>query len=133
MKLLLIHHLQLVEDFVVLFKRKTLCNFCETRQFLQWSTATKTWWLIGILNLRILLLDSNENVKISDFGSSNTMHDGHFLKASCGNPNYAAPEVSLGANTFVGLKQIFTKNALKFPSLLFGKLHFTPVVQHFII
>ena len=40
-----------------------------------------------------LLLDSHNNVKIADFGLSNVMRDGHFLKTSCGSPNYAAPEV----------------------------------------
>lgn len=40
-----------------------------------------------------LLLDAKMNVKIADFGLSNIMRDGHFLKTSCGSPNYAAPEV----------------------------------------
>lgn len=40
-----------------------------------------------------LLLDSKRNVKIADFGLGNIMRDGHFLKTSCGSPNYAAPEV----------------------------------------
>ncbi|PSS07943.1 SNF1-related protein kinase catalytic subunit alpha like [Actinidia chinensis var. chinensis] len=43
-----------------------------------------------------LLLDSRGNVKIADFGLSNVMLDGHFLKTSCGSPNYAAPEVVSG-------------------------------------
>lgn len=43
-----------------------------------------------------LLLDSKLNVKIADFGLSNVMRDGHFLKTSCGSPNYAAPEVISG-------------------------------------
>ena len=43
-----------------------------------------------------LLLDQNENVKIADFGLSNIMTDGNFLKTSCGSPNYAAPEVISG-------------------------------------
>jgi hypothetical protein len=42
-----------------------------------------------------LLLDSRLAVKIADFGLSNVMRDGHFLKTSCGSPNYAAPEVRL--------------------------------------
>lgn len=42
-----------------------------------------------------LLLDSHMNIKIADFGLSNVMRDGHFLKTSCGSPNYAAPEVRL--------------------------------------
>ncbi len=41
-----------------------------------------------------LLLDARMNVKIADFGLSNIMRDGHFLKTSCGSPNYAAPEVN---------------------------------------
>ncbi|GJU44152.1 SNF1-related protein kinase catalytic subunit alpha KIN10 isoform X3 [Tanacetum coccineum] len=43
-----------------------------------------------------LLLDSKCNVKIAHFGLSNIMRDGHFLKTSCGSPNYAAPEVIFG-------------------------------------
>ncbi|KAF5799800.1 putative protein kinase CAMK-AMPK family [Helianthus annuus] len=43
-----------------------------------------------------LLLDAKCNVKIADFGLSNIMRDGHFLKTSCGSPNYAAPEVISG-------------------------------------
>jgi len=43
-----------------------------------------------------LLLDSNMHVKIADFGLSNVMRDGRFLKTSCGSPNYAAPEVISG-------------------------------------
>ncbi|RKP17082.1 Pkinase-domain-containing protein, partial [Rozella allomycis CSF55] len=43
-----------------------------------------------------LLLDDFNNVKIADFGLSNIMTDGDFLKTSCGSPNYAAPEVISG-------------------------------------
>lgn len=43
-----------------------------------------------------LLLDDNMNVKIADFGLSNMMKDGEFLRTSCGSPNYAAPEVVSG-------------------------------------
>ncbi|KPL96809.1 5'-AMP-activated protein kinase catalytic subunit alpha-2-like protein [Sarcoptes scabiei] len=45
-----------------------------------------------------LLLDQNLNVKIADFGLSNMMRDGEFLRTSCGSPNYAAPEVIAGKN-----------------------------------
>jgi len=43
-----------------------------------------------------LLLDQDLNVKIADFGLSNMMTDGEFLRTSCGSPNYAAPEVISG-------------------------------------
>lgn len=44
-----------------------------------------------------LLLDQNNNIKLADFGLSNIMEDGSFLKTSCGSPNYAAPEIVSGA------------------------------------
>ena len=44
-----------------------------------------------------LLLDADNNVKIADFGLSNMMQDGDFLRTSCGSPNYAAPEVISGS------------------------------------
>ncbi|KAJ3389005.1 5-AMP-activated protein kinase, catalytic [Entophlyctis sp. JEL0112] len=43
-----------------------------------------------------VLLDEWNQVKIGDFGLSNLMMDGDFLKTSCGSPNYAAPEVING-------------------------------------
>lgn len=43
-----------------------------------------------------LLLDASDNIKIADFGLSNLMRDGDFLRTSCGSPNYAAPEVISG-------------------------------------
>ncbi|KAJ4831538.1 SNF1- protein kinase catalytic subunit alpha kin10, partial [Turnera subulata] len=43
-----------------------------------------------------ILLDSKCNAKLADFGFSNTLQDGHFLKTSCGSYNYAAPEVISG-------------------------------------
>jgi len=43
-----------------------------------------------------ILIADNNIVKIADFGLSNLMKDGKFLKTSCGSPNYAAPEVISG-------------------------------------
>ncbi|XP_030626845.1 5'-AMP-activated protein kinase catalytic subunit alpha-2 [Chanos chanos] len=43
-----------------------------------------------------VLLDGCMNAKIADFGLSNMMSDGEFLRTSCGSPNYAAPEVISG-------------------------------------
>lgn len=40
-----------------------------------------------------MLLDGAGNVKINDFGFSNFIKPGEFLKTSCGSPIYAAPEV----------------------------------------
>ena len=40
-----------------------------------------------------LLLDENNNIKIVDFGLSNTYKKDELLKTACGSPCYAAPEV----------------------------------------
>ncbi len=40
-----------------------------------------------------LLLDDNNNLKIVDFGLSNTYKKNELLKTACGSPCYAAPEV----------------------------------------
>ena len=44
-----------------------------------------------------LLLDAENKIKLADFGLSNRLKDGQFLKTSCGSPNYAAPEVISGS------------------------------------
>lgn len=43
-----------------------------------------------------LLLDHNKNIKIVDFGLSNTYKPGELLKTACGSPCYAAPEMIAG-------------------------------------
>lgn len=43
-----------------------------------------------------LLLDSNSNIKIADFGFSNYFTPGGQLSTWCGSPPYAAPEVFEG-------------------------------------
>lgn len=43
-----------------------------------------------------ILLDEYKNIKLGDFGLSNTMKDGEYMKTPCGSANYAAPEVITG-------------------------------------
>jgi len=43
-----------------------------------------------------LLLDENMNIKLVDFGLSNTYKKGGTLKTACGSPCYAAPEMIAG-------------------------------------
>jgi serine/threonine protein kinase len=52
----------------------------------------------------------NGSVKIADFGLSNVMEYGAFLKTSCGSPNYAAPEVISGK--YVGCCLVTVKSLL---------------------
>ena len=50
-----------------------------------------------------LLLDHKNNIKIVDFGLSNTYKQDELLKTACGSPCYAAPEMIAGKK-YVGLK-----------------------------
>jgi serine/threonine protein kinase len=43
-----------------------------------------------------LLIDHENNIKIVDFGLSNTFKPGEMLKTACGSPCYAAPEMIAG-------------------------------------
>ena len=43
-----------------------------------------------------LLLDANKNIKIVDFGLSNTFSHNELLNTACGSPCYAAPEMIAG-------------------------------------
>ncbi|KAK5064739.1 hypothetical protein LTR84_000573 [Exophiala bonariae] len=43
-----------------------------------------------------LLLDSNRNIKLADFGMAALQPEGKWLNTSCGSPHYAAPEVVNG-------------------------------------
>ncbi|KAG2392973.1 hypothetical protein C9374_009550 [Naegleria lovaniensis] len=70
-----------------------------------------------------LLLDNDNQVKIADFGLSNIMHDGAFLKTSCGSPNYAAPEVITG-KLYAGPEVDVWSCGVILYALLCGKLPF---------
>ncbi|XP_061945815.1 SNF1-related protein kinase catalytic subunit alpha KIN10-like isoform X2 [Populus nigra] len=70
-----------------------------------------------------LLLDSKHNVKIADFGLSNIMQDGHFLKTNCGSYNYAAPEV-LARKLYVGPEVDIWSCGVILYALLCGSLPF---------
>ncbi|KAL4964901.1 serine/threonine-protein kinase [Aspergillus stella-maris] len=88
------------ELFDYLVKRGR-CNDAEARKFFQQIICAVEYChrhkiVHRDLKPENLLIDRNKNVKIADFGLSNIMTDGNFLKTSCGSPNYAAPEVISG-------------------------------------
>ncbi|PGH08772.1 CAMK/CAMKL/AMPK protein kinase [Helicocarpus griseus UAMH5409] len=88
------------ELFDYLVKRGR-CNDEEARKFFQQIICAVEYChrhkiVHRDLKPENLLIDREKNVKIADFGLSNIMTDGNFLKTSCGSPNYAAPEVISG-------------------------------------
>ncbi|GJN88930.1 hypothetical protein Rhopal_001901-T1 [Rhodotorula paludigena] len=44
-----------------------------------------------------LLLDSDKNIKIADFGMAALEREGKLLETSCGSPHYASPEIVAGS------------------------------------
>ncbi|CAG9334011.1 unnamed protein product [Blepharisma stoltei] len=70
-----------------------------------------------------LLLDSKKNIKIVDFGLSNTYKEGEKLKTACGSPCYAAPEMIDGKD-YNGLKADIWSCGVILYAMLAGYLPF---------
>ncbi len=74
------------------------------------------------------LLDARNNIKIIDFGLSNVMREGYFLKTSCGSFNYAAPEVIKGCR-YAGPEVDVWSSGVVLYALLCGVLPFNDDMQ----
>lgn len=70
-----------------------------------------------------LLLDNKNNIKIVDFGLSNTYQPHETLKTACGSPCYAAPEMIAG-NKYEGLKADLWSSGVILFAMVCGYLPF---------
>jgi len=70
-----------------------------------------------------LLLDSDMNIKVADFGLSNLMRDGVPLETACGSPNYAAPELLSGCGYCGNAVDVWSTGVVLF-ALVAGYLPF---------
>ena len=70
-----------------------------------------------------LLIDDKKNIKIVDFGLSNTFKDNELLKTACGSPWYAAPEMIAGKE-YVGSKADIWSCGIIMYALIWGFLPF---------
>ena len=70
-----------------------------------------------------LLLDSNKNIKIVDFGLSNFYEKNQLLSTPCGSPCYAAPEMVAGKKYYGLMVDIWSSGIILF-AMLCGYLPF---------
>merc|ERR1719226_102728 len=110
----IVHKLRLREDEARRFFQQILAGVEYCHQYMVTHRDLKP---------ENLLLDSNLHVKIADFGLSNVMRDGEFLKTSCGSPNYASPEVVSG-KAYVGPEVDVWSCGVILYALLCGSLPF---------
>nr|CAD70761.1 probable serine/threonine protein kinase (SNF1) [Neurospora crassa] len=110
----IVQHGKMKEDEARRFFQQMLCavEYCHRHKIVHRDLKPEN-----------LLLDDNLNVKIADFGLSNIMTDGNFLKTSCGSPNYAAPEV-IGGKLYAGPEVDVWSCGVILYVLLVGRLPF---------
>ena len=70
-----------------------------------------------------LLLDNNHNIKIVDFGLSNSYPKNQLLTTACGSPCYAAPEM-INGEKYYGLKTDIWSSGIVLYAMLCGFLPF---------
>ncbi|TKA51046.1 hypothetical protein B0A53_05841 [Rhodotorula sp. CCFEE 5036] len=70
-----------------------------------------------------LLLDSEKNIKIADFGMAALEREGRLLETSCGSPHYASPEIVAGENYHGSSSDIWSCGIILY-ALLTGVLPF---------
>ena len=87
------------------------------------STGSALSYPTSDLKPENLLLDYAHNVKVVDFGLSNTYKSGEKLKTACGSPCYAAPEMIAG-NKYIGLQVDIWSSGVVLFALLCGYLPF---------
>lgn len=85
-------------DYIV--KRKKLKESEACKFFQQIISGVEYIHKCGICHRDLkpenLLLDESKNIKIVDFGLSNTYGESKLLKTACGSPCYASPEMIAG-------------------------------------
>ena len=88
------------ELFEYIVKKQKLSEQDSCKYFQQIIQGVEYLHELGIVHRDLkpenLLLDYKSNLKLVDFGLSNTYKQGDTLKTACGSPCYAAPEMIEG-------------------------------------
>lgn len=118
-------------DLYTLLERKGKVRESEARCFFQQIVAGLAHChSLNIchrdIKLENLLLDSDNNVKLCDFGFARMCSDGNFCKTMCGTPNYCAPEVLAHENYYGAAADVWSLGIVLY-ALLVGSLPFDDV------
>lgn len=112
-------------DYIV--KKERLDDVEACRYFHQLLTGLDAIHARGVAHRDLkpenLLLDSSNNIKIVDFGLSNTYKTGEFLKTACGSPSYAAPEMISGLSYDPRSADLWSSGVILY-AMLVGRLPF---------
>jgi len=125
---LFIEYAERGELFTYIVKRKTI-DVDEARRYFQQLISAINYChkRVAVLHRDIkpenLLLARGNNLKLSDFGLSNMLSEGEFLKTSCGSPNYASSEIVAGSE-YVGPPADIWSCGCVLYTLLVGRLPF---------
>lgn len=115
------------ELFDLLVERGPLQEVEAIKYFRQIILGTAYCHALGICHRDLkpenLLLDSNLNVKLADFGMAALESNGKLLETSCGSPHYAAPEIVSGLKYHGAASDIWSCGVILF-ALLTGRLPF---------
>eukprot|EP00761_Pharyngomonas_kirbyi_P000234 gb/GECH01000234.1/.p1 GENE.gb/GECH01000234.1/~~gb/GECH01000234.1/.p1 ORF type:complete len:522 (+),score=119.99 gb/GECH01000234.1/:1-1566(+) len=80
-----------------------------------------------------VLLDSESNVKLADFGMASLMQQGTLLETSCGSPHYVSPEVVKGER-YDGMEADIWSLGVILYAMISGKLPFDdPDIQNVLL
>ena len=112
-------------DFIV--KKQKLTEQESCKYFQQIICGVEYLHELGIVHRDLkpenLLLDYQNNLKLVDFGLSNTYKQGETLKTACGSPCYAAPEMIEGKSYLGSRVDIWSTGVILF-AMVAGYLPF---------
>ncbi len=115
------------ELFEYIVKRQRVSEVPSAKFFQQIISGIEYLHKVNVVHRDLkpenLLLDHNNNIKIVDFGLSNTYKTGCKLKTACGSPCYAAPEMIAGKK-YTGLRVDIWSCGVIMYALLCGYLPF---------
>ena len=124
---LVMEHIKGKELFEIIVRKKRLSEMESLKYFQQLISGIEYLGKIRVAHRDLkpenLLIDSNDNLKIADFGLSNMYKHNELLSTACGSPCYAAPEMLAGEKYF-GLSADIWSSGIILYTMLCGRLPF---------